>query len=119
MVIANEIHKLLRSSRVRQRYYPPTIRQVLLRASGVYAYVAILSSMTMWHIPRMPHKTGLLMGYFCVPMEFSKASSLFYYLMYVPLLMGIPLLYLQYVAYDVVRNKLLPPKGKRREVGKL
>lgn len=47
-------------------------------------------------------------------MEYSLASSLFYFLVYIPLVAGIPIGYVIYICYDMWKRKLMPPAGKRR-----
>ena len=42
------------------------------------------------------------------------ASSLFYFLVYIPLVAGIPIGYVIYICYDMWKRKLMPPAGKRR-----
>ena len=88
----------------------------MVQVGVVYLYNAILNSVALWGTS-IPHQGLLLMGYVCMPVEYSKASSLFFWLVFTPLLIGIPMLYLQYVCFDVWWNKMLPPRGKRRELG--
>lgn len=49
-------------------------------------------------------------------MEYDMASSLFFYVVYAPLLGGIPILYVTYVNFDVlIRSKLLPKDPRARQ----
>ena len=47
---------------------------------------------------------------------YSVESELFFWFVAVPLLLGIPYIYVMYVAYDVYKRKLLPPRGYRKEL---
>lgn len=47
-VVAHEVHRLLRCSNRRQRYYPPTLPVVLRNTSLVYAICSVVSSMPLW-----------------------------------------------------------------------
>jgi hypothetical protein len=47
-------------------------------------------------------------------MEYSRASTLFFWLVYLPLTLGMPIVFASYVVVDILKNKLLPPTGKRR-----
>jgi hypothetical protein len=50
-----------------------------------------------------------------LPIERDTQSTIFFWLCFFPLFVGIPVVYVVYVCYDVmVVRKLLPPKGKRR-----
>lgn len=53
-------------------------------------------------------------GLACIPVESDKASSLFFWIVFLPIFFGIPIVYVLYVCFDIWRRKLLPPSGKRR-----
>ena len=116
LMIAREIHSLLKSSFQRIKYTIPTPRQVTFTAVLVYLYAIVLSSAGIWgsHVSWFPHETVSISGLGCFPLEYSVESSIFYFLVFIPLLAGIPLTYVLYICYDIVKRKLMPPSGKRR-----
>lgn len=113
-VVVFQIHRMLRFSRIRRRYSPPTHRQVFGHAAIVYAYATFWGILCGFNLKFLPHSSHLYYGFACMPMEYNRASSLFFWLVYLPFSLGIPLLFAACVMFDIVRNKLMPPTGKRR-----
>lgn len=116
MVIARQLHLLLQSSVAMRRYRVPTRRIITCTAMAVYVYSAFVASWAFWgsSLSWWPHKTVSISGLGCFPLEFSRASTFFYFLVYIPMLAGIPLVYVLYICFDIWRRNLMPPRGKRR-----
>jgi hypothetical protein len=115
-VIVFQIHKLLRNSHVRRRYFPPTRRRVALHAAIVYLYAAFWGFIGVWNIQWLPHKTYAYYGFACVAMEYDQASTLFWWLLFLPCFLLLPVAYFTYVIYDIWKRDLLPPMGRRRNL---
>lgn len=81
---------------------------------AVYVYALFLASLAMFDLPWWPHKTRLTIGSACIPMDYDTASTIFFYCVFFPLLFGIPLAYVCWAAYQIYKQKLLPPSGSRR-----
>lgn len=113
-VIVSQVHTMLRNSYQRRRYQPPKIKVVFGHAAIVYCYAALIASMTLWGTSLHRHTDSR--GLACVPLEHDVRSSLFFWLCYFWLLIGIPLVYVTYVLFDVRRRRLLPPGGRTRSV---
>ena len=113
-VICRQVHIMLRSSHQRKRYKPPPIKVVCGHAAAVYCYAAFIASMTLWGTSVLRHSDAR--GLACLPVEHDVRSSLFFWLFYFWLLIGIPLVYVTYVLFDVQRRGLLPPGGRTRSV---
>lgn len=113
-VVVFQIHRMLRHSHIRRRYSPPTHKQVLGHASLVYAYSSFWGFLCGFNIHFLPHSSHLYYGFACMPMEYDRASTLFFWLVYLPMSLGIPLIFASYVTADIFMHKLLPPTGKRR-----
>jgi len=47
-------------------------------------------------------------------MEYDTGSTIFMWLVFLPFFFLIPFNFICYVLIDVIRNKLLPPAGRRR-----
>ena len=110
-----QLHRLLSISFTGRRYTAPTRRRVFFHAAGVYLYTAFIASWGMnWNVSWWPHKTDMVYGVACMPLEFSSASTIFYFVVFVPLLAGIPILYVIWVCYDIWKRDLMPPAGRRR-----
>jgi len=112
--VARQLHQLLASSHHRRRYKPPTRKHVIISCGVVYLYAAVLGTVSLWEVSWLPYRTNAMSGEICLPVEYSVASTVFYFLAFVPLTAGIPMLYVMYVAADIWWRQLLPPKGKRR-----
>ena len=117
-VLTWQLHKMLRYSHQRRRYRPPTRRDVSKQAICVYIYSTFLGS---WgfinNSPEsptwFPYHTGVSSGLACMTIETSKASTIFYYVCFIPMFIGIPIVYIIGACIDIYRRKLLPPTNKR------
>jgi hypothetical protein len=115
-VIVYQIHTMLRHSNVRRRYRPPTERRVAEHAAAVYTYALLWGLACGFNMDFLPHSSHLYYGFACMPMEYSRASTLFFWLVYLPFSLGIPVCFAAYVVGDIWYHKLLPPTGKRRRL---
>lgn len=116
-----EMHRLLSHSSQTVRYFPPTKRTVTIQMIIIYTYSTFISlwvlfsessSSPSWGL----HEVDALYGFVCLPFQYSIAANLFWYLLFIPVFAGIPLLYIVWVVVDIYRKRLLPPHGKRREL---
>lgn len=114
-VVAHEVHKMLRSSHIRKRYFPPTRQRVACNAAVVYVYCTVLGVVSIigWDLNPTRSEAGLI----CVPLPADVGSEVFFWLVFTPAFMVVPIMYVQYVVFDIWRQNLLPPKGKRRLIG--
>mmetsp|Transcript_35972 Transcript_35972/g.86605 ORF Transcript_35972/g.86605 Transcript_35972/m.86605 type:complete len:442 (-) Transcript_35972:171-1496(-) len=114
-IVAWEIYTLLRSSHIRKKYKPPTKKDVTVRSLTVYLYAVVLGTLCFYSGDIF--QIGLHSGFYCFPQPTDSRSDLFYWLVFIPLAVGIPYIYVFWVLFDVTcRSKLLPPAGKRREL---
>jgi len=113
-VIARELHKLLRYSHQRRRYVHPTRQTVTRQALAVYLYCAFLGTWGLIDRANFPYHAVQIRGLACIPVEVDPSSSLFFWLAFLPLFAGIPMVYVMYVGFTVWKRQLLPPSGKRR-----
>lgn len=114
-LIARRLYKMLDAARQFQRYPMPTNTQVVKEAVCVYVYSLFLA--TLGILPPVwwwPHRTRLTIGAACIPMDYSYASTAFFYIVFFPLLFGIPLAYVCWAAYKIYQHNMLPPSGRRR-----
>lgn len=51
-----------------------------------------------------------------MPMEYNTASTVFFWMVYIPLMLGLPLAFAGYVVVDIMYRGLLPPTGRRRQL---
>ena len=115
-VIAYEVHQLLKASHNRQRYFPPTRKEVSVKATAVYAFSLFIAVLGVVNIPWLPHDTRALRGLVCLPLETDLASTIFFWAVFYPLLSFIPLAYAVWVTYSILKNNLLPNNGNRRQL---
>lgn len=113
-IIAYEVHTMLRVSHAGHRYQPPPRRVVIRNALLVYAWAAFVALWGVVSLPWLPHTTNAQNGFICTPVEFNAPSTVFFWVVYMPALSIIPILYCVAVSIRVVRRNLLPPSGKRR-----
>ena len=114
-VTTRQVHDMLRRSHKRQRYQPPTRWRVVQHSLVVYVYSAFIASLSLFGTD--VHKHYLATGLACLPLEHNKQSTLFFWLCYFWLLVGIPLCYVIYVWIDVRRKNMIPRKdGRTRSV---
>ena len=113
-----QIHKLLTSSNIRKRYKPPKYNQVIKHSMIVYAYAMCIGLLNAWNtrISWLPYSTHLYYGFVCMPQEYDLPSTLFFWLVHIPIVFGIPIIYLTYVVVNICKHKLLPPAGRRRKL---
>jgi len=116
-VVAYEIRKMMLSSHIRKRYFPPTRKFVSIQAAVVYVYCFVLGLAGISNWDPLPHQTRSEAGLICVPLPDDFASEMVFWFVFTPMFMGIPLMYTTFVIYDIWKNNLLPPKGKRRLIG--
>lgn len=113
-VIAWQVHKLLRHSKQRKLYHPPTRKEVCCHMAIVYTYAAFVASWTL--IGVLPHHANALGGTACLPTEYSVTSTIFFWCAFIPAMIGFPIIYVLYVCYDVRKNNLLPVNGRTRQL---
>ena len=110
-----EVYRLLRSSHIRKKYYPPKRKEIAYKAFAVYAYCLFLGFLILISGEMLSARP--MSGFFCIAGSHDHASDLFFWLFFVPLSFGIPYLIVFWVFYDVMfRSKLLPARGKRRDL---
>lgn len=113
-IIAYEVFKMLHISNAGQRYHPPSLRMVTRNALLVYAGAIFLSLWGVVSFPWLPHETNLQNGMYCIPLEYNRASVIFFWLAYFPFFCAIPLFFCVWATAYAIWYKLLPPSGKRR-----
>lgn len=115
VAIIKQVHTMLRHGHQRKRYFPPTPRRVCAEAIAVYIAAAILGCLPLIppSINILPLRIGISSGFFCAPVEYDIASSLFFHLFFFQLMGGIPLLYAGYVFVDVLLVSKLMPRDRR------
>ena len=114
-MIARHVHDMLVCCHEMKRYFAPTIRQVVKESLAVYAWVAFLAA---WpFVEFLPHRLRLSAGLACLPHEYDTTSTIFFWLVFMPLFCLLPTAYALYVAFDVWRRQLLPTeKTKKRNI---
>ena len=113
-VISYQLYSMLWHARHHQQYRQPTLTQVTKQSLLAYLWAMFVASWGLWDQPWWPHKTWLVNGTACVPMDYNVASTLFFYLVFFPCLMGAPMGYVAFVGYRIYKYKMLPQTGHRR-----
>jgi len=111
-----ELHSLLRASKGFQKYKLPSARRITFTAVSVYAYCCFIASWALWagHVDNFPHRIVSFSRLGCMPLDYSRHSSIFFYLVYMPLLVGIPFFAIFGMGFHIWYNSLMPPTGRRR-----
>jgi hypothetical protein len=110
--IAREMHRLLSRTAALLPYQPLSVRHVLLQTVAVYLWCGCIASFTLWGV--LPHKEVAVHGLNCLPFAVSLESSLFFWLLFVPAFIGIPTLYIIYVAVNSSRRNLISFRRRKR-----
>lgn len=106
-LVAKQIHSMLVHTKACRHYEPPHRIRVIQQCCMAYVFALFLSFLPL--VPKIPFKTGLILGVGCLPLQYDGLSSLFLYVVYFPLAVGIPMLYVVWIAYDIFRRDLIPP----------
>ena len=98
------------------RYNAPTIAHVAKQTLIVYGYAACLASLGTWKAFGLPFKAGVYQGYACLIKDYDDASTIFFWLGFLPLCVLIPLVYVLSCIIRIVREGegMLPPPGDLR-----
>mmetsp|Transcript_14766 Transcript_14766/g.42493 ORF Transcript_14766/g.42493 Transcript_14766/m.42493 type:complete len:374 (-) Transcript_14766:1132-2253(-) len=112
--IIHQVHAMLKSSNNHRRYTPPETKTVCFQAFMIYLYASIIASLSFFRTSVHHHSDAR--GLACLPIERDVPSSLFFWLCFFWLMIGVPLVYVVYVWFDVQRNKLVPPGEKTKSV---
>jgi len=116
-VITYQIHKLLRYSRVRRRYIPPTTKEVGCHAACVYAWAIFWGGLSasqsdIFGMTFQSHPYG---GFYCAPME-AKGNSWFFYLVFLNITFFLPATYAAAALVHIFWKGLMPQSGRRRQI---
>jgi hypothetical protein len=115
-VIMYQVHKLLRYSQHRRRYFPPRRKEVLCHAAAVYAYALFWGMLAAFNIQGMPLKSHAYYGYACFPMEADDTLTWFFYFVVMPFMLLIPCTYAFGVMFHIYWYKLMPSEGRSRNI---
>ena len=115
-LLAREIHRMLSYGQNFRRYVTPTLKQIARDSLCVLLFAAFVSSWGVWKIwlDWMPNQTVLMNGIGCFPQDFDLPTSLFFYLVFFPLLLGFPMAYVLFLGYQIWAKEMLPKQGRRR-----
>jgi len=85
LAVAWELHSLLCASRRFKKYQMPSTKRVMFTALSVYAYSCFIASWALWsdRFDNFPHKTMTFSGLGCMPLEYSRHSSIFSFSVYI------------------------------------
>jgi hypothetical protein len=114
-VITYQIHKLLKDSHACRRYVPPTRVGIAKQTTAVYLYACAVATIGLLDLPWL-FKSYLVRGFVCLPMVHDYSSSFVYWLLFIPALLGLPIIYAAYVSFDIYRRSLLPKEGRRHDL---
>jgi hypothetical protein len=109
-----EIHRLLRRSHRVARYSPPTRRHVVIQSVAIYLYSLFLALLILVKGKWLPQDVDAQYGFVCLPMQYDRTALMFWYLVFVPLYIGIPIVYITWVFFDVYYHNLLPASARSR-----
>jgi len=108
--VASQVYRLLVKTKRLENYLPPAPREVVLQCLGMYAIAAFIRSWTLWGV--LPHRANAFVGIGCMPMPYSDESIYFFCYAFVPAFIGIPSVYLGFVAFKILRGGMLAPSQR-------
>jgi len=109
-VVARAMYTLLRKTARLEDYTPPTTKTVLFHIAAVYSCTFFLGTWTLWGV--LPHQAGGIAGLACIPLDYSFASTCFFWLAFAPVFIGLPTCYVVYVAFRVWAGALITFKHR-------
>jgi len=112
VAIAHKLLSLLNAIKMGRRFIKPPTREVYSRVLLVYLYAAFVSSFIL--IGFLPMKARPIAGLACLPGEYDDKSFIFFWVVFFPMMMGLPLCYVVLVIAHIFRNDLLPSHGNGR-----
>lgn len=89
---------------------------MVVQSTVVCLYATLLSFISTWHIPFLPFKSGVYSGLACFCKDYDIPSTIFWWLVFVPAFLLIPLRYVLWCVLVIFRQKMLPPAGRRRNL---
>ena len=113
-VLAREIHHMLSFGQEFRRYQPPTSIDIAKRSAFALCFAAFVSTWGNWQVPWLPHHTVLVGGIACFPQDFDTSTSLFFYLVFFPFLLAIPMGYVIFLALQIWYKDMIPKRGRRK-----
>ena len=111
-LIVYQVHKLLRFSHNRRRYFPPTRKEVTYQASAIYIYAIAIGLLSTFNIQGSPIKVINWSGFVCFPIDSEYRWGWFYFLVYIPLVVIIPCTYAFGAMFHIYWYGLLPKQGR-------
>uniref|UniRef100_A0A7S4B5E8 G-protein coupled receptors family 1 profile domain-containing protein n=1 Tax=Chrysotila carterae TaxID=13221 RepID=A0A7S4B5E8_CHRCT len=87
-----EVYRLLYANRWAITYEPPSSRRMYCTVAILYSWSLFVALWTL--IPFLPHEANAGSGLACFPLEYDTGSSLFFWLVFTPCFLLIPLFYI-------------------------
>lgn len=110
-LVVRQLYQMLQDSTNVRRYVVPTLKRVTIESLAIYLYGLVLGLLT---LTELPYDALLIRGQACLPADYNRASSIFLYVVAMPLIALLPCGYVAYICFDIYRHRLLPPNDKRR-----
>uniref|UniRef100_A0A7S4B9V0 G-protein coupled receptors family 1 profile domain-containing protein n=1 Tax=Chrysotila carterae TaxID=13221 RepID=A0A7S4B9V0_CHRCT len=104
-VVGYEVCRLLHANRWALTYMAPTIKVALRNAALVYLWALFVATWTL--IPGLPHNANPIGGMACLPVEYDTASSVFFWLVFAPAFLLVPLAFMIFISWRSWREGAL------------
>jgi hypothetical protein len=104
-VVAHEVYEVLKQKPGLGTYVGPSTTAVVCKSTTVFVFTLLLSSVPTWGV--LPISGFPIRGLACVATWNNLEEELFFWMVYYPLMAGIPAAYCFYIAYRCWREKLL------------
>mmetsp|Transcript_22181 Transcript_22181/g.48365 ORF Transcript_22181/g.48365 Transcript_22181/m.48365 type:complete len:403 (-) Transcript_22181:424-1632(-) len=95
-IAGREVCRLLHANRWAEVYRPPSMKTAWLQVACVYLWASFVAIWTL--IPGLPHSANAIGGMACLPAEYDIASTIFFWGVFVPSFIGVPLVYTLFIS---------------------
>ena len=113
-LLAREIYRMLSFGQNFRRYVSPTPLIIARNSACVLFLAAFVASWGVWQVSWLPHETLLLGGTACLPSYYNVETTLFFYLVFFPFLLLIPMGFVIYLVFQIWHKGMIPKEGRRK-----
>jgi len=111
-VTAHELYRLLYANKWAKTYVPPSKCELVRTIGLVFAWSIFVSAWVLF--PYWPHQTHIISGMACFPAEYSSASTPFFWGLYIPSILLIPMMYIAGVCVAIWWQGLVKQASRAR-----
>jgi len=119
-LVAREVHLLMSKTSELAFYRPPSRRAVLCKCACMLGFVGFICSWHLWGV--IPLRAMPIRGMACFPLDYNVESTIFFWVVFIPAAVAIPIVYNIYVLvlclkYNLVKVRHIIPRRRGLSAG--